>query len=200
MMTCTLIENDTLEAMQIYVLKTGLRYGPYSLEELQEQFEGGVFGAEDFASCDESESWTPIHEVPGIGSNNFAVETDPENNLLVIRYSGCVDAAAVEQCLSGVRAALQKIESDFQLLADFTELHSMDVACVPYIEEIMELCDEKGVSAVVRVIPDPTRDIGLQIMSHFHYGAGVRIMTCASMDEAMARLCDGAGAERSRID
>ena len=64
----------------------------------------------------------------------------------------------------------------------------MDVACVPHIEKIMELCDEKKVSAVVRVIPDPKRDIGLQIMSHFHYGADVRIMTCANMDEAMACL------------
>lgn len=169
-------------------MKTGLRYGPYSLEELQEHLDGGVFAAEDFASCDKSKSWMPMHEVPGIASKNFAIETDQENNLLVIRYSGCVDAAAVEQCLSGVRAALQNIEADFQLLADFTELQSMDVACVPHIEEIMELCDEQGVSAVVRVIPDPKRDIGLQIMSHFHYGAGVRIMTCASMDEAMARL------------
>ena len=51
----------------------------------------------------------------------------------------------------------------------------MDVACVPHLEHIMQLCDEKGVSAVVRAIPDPRRDIGLQIMSYFHYGPEVRI-------------------------
>jgi hypothetical protein len=37
---------------------------------------------------------------------------------------------------------------------------------------------------VVRVIPDPTRDIGLQIMSYFHYDGAVRIVTCATLDEA----------------
>ena len=52
----------------------------------------------------------------------------------------------------------------------------------------MKLCDEKGVSAVVRVIPEPKRDIGLQILSHFHYAADVRIVTCKSMDEAIKRL------------
>jgi len=178
----------TTQGMQIYALKTGLRYGPYSLAELQEQLDCGFFTVQDFASFDESKSWMPMHEVPGIASKNFAVETDRENNLLVIRYSGGVDAAVVERCLDRVRAALEEIESGFQLLADFTELESMDVACAPHIEKIMELCDEKGVSAVVRVIPHPKRDIGLQIMSHFHYAAEVRIVTCTSMDEAMARL------------
>jgi hypothetical protein len=43
---------------------------------------------------------------------------------------------------------------------------------------------------VVRVIPDPARDIGLQIMSLFHYGHDVRIVTCATLDEAQRALQD----------
>jgi hypothetical protein len=71
-----------------------------------------------------------------------------------------------------------------------TDLESMELAAVPHIEAIMNLCDEKGVSLVVRVIPHPKRDIGLQILSHFHYAPDVRIATCTSMDEAIKRLAE----------
>ena len=50
------------------------------------------------------------------------------------------------------------------------------------------MCNEKGVSAVVRAIPDPRRDIGLQIMSYFHYGPDVRITTCRRLEEAQELL------------
>ena len=52
----------------------------------------------------------------------------------------------------------------------------------------MKLCDEKSISAVVRIIPDPKRDIGLQIMSHFHYSGDVKIVTCESLSGAMEIL------------
>ena len=64
----------------------------------------------------------------------------------------------------------------------------MDLACVPHLEKIMKLCNAKGVSAVVRVVPDKRRDIGLQIMSYFHYGPDVQIFTCNNLDEASAIL------------
>jgi hypothetical protein len=36
----------------------------------------------------------------------------------------------------------------------------------------------------VRVIPDSRKDIGLNIMSLFHYRRGVRIVTCETLAEA----------------
>ncbi len=60
----------------------------------------------------------------------------------------------------------------------------MDVTCVRHIANIMELCDEKCVNAVVRIIPDPKRDIGLQIMSYFHYRGDVKIVTCENLKDA----------------
>ena len=182
------MKKDGSDAMQIHVLKGGLRYGPYSQEELRGQVESGLFTGKDFASYDNSTTWLPISEVPGMSSDAFAVETDRENNLLVIRYYGRVGPAIVERCLGRVRVALEEMKPGFELLADLTELESMDPACVPQVEKIMRLCNEKGVSAIVRVIPEPQRDIGLQIMSHFHYDPNVRITTCTIMDEAMARL------------
>jgi hypothetical protein len=114
----------------------------------------------------------------------YAIEIDEPQNLLTIRYCGSVGPQETEQCLGEVRAALPRLQSAFSLLADLTELELMDVACAPYIEKAMDLCNERGISTVVRVIPDPTRDIGLQIMSYFHYGGHVRIVTCETLAEA----------------
>jgi anti-anti-sigma regulatory factor len=114
----------------------------------------------------------------------LAVEIDQPQNLLVIRYSGSVRAYETERGLGEIRSALPKLKSGFRLLADLTELKLMDVACAPHIEKAMDACNENGIATVVRVIPDPARDIGMQIMSLFHYGGNVRIVTCQTLDEA----------------
>ena len=120
-----------------------------------------------------------------------AFETDQPQNLLVVRYVGSVRPDETERGAREVPAALSKLQSGFRLLADLTDLQSMDVACAPHIEHVMDLCNEKGVSMVVRVIPDPMRDIGLQIMSLFHYGGHVQIVTCETLSEAQEILRSG---------
>jgi anti-anti-sigma regulatory factor len=114
----------------------------------------------------------------------YAVETDEPRNLLTIRYQGLVAPEETERAVEKIGTALAKLQLGFRLLADLTGLQSMDVACAPHIEKAMDLCNEKGASIVVRVIPDPTRDIGLQIMSVFHYDGRVRIVTCKTLAEA----------------
>lgn len=84
--------------------------------------------------------------------------------------------------------ALSQLSSGFRVLADLSDLQSMDVSCAPHIKQIMELCNKAGVDTVIRVIPDPKRDIGLQIMSYFHYGSGVRIVTCETLAQAINML------------
>ena len=117
-------------------------------------------------------------------------EVDRPKNLLVIRYHGLVRPDEVERGISSVRDRLAELESGFRLLADLTELETMDVACAPFIEQAMDLCNKKGASLVVRVIPDPQRDIGLQIMSYFHYSGDVRFLTCETLAEAEQALRD----------
>lgn len=174
--------------LQIYISKGGQRYGPYSVEELRQQLASEVFTLEDFASCDEGRTWARINAAPGISPPSFAVEIDQAKDLLVIRYYGRVTASDVERCAEEVRIALPKMQAGFQLLADFTELESMDVTCAPHLENIMERCDEKGVSTVVRIMPDPKRDIGLQIMSYFHYSGDVKIVACENLSDALKIL------------
>jgi hypothetical protein len=170
--------------MQFYVSRNGQRYGPYSSEELRHEVLENVFRPENFASSDNGQTWEPIGAIPGFGPLVYAVETDTANNLLVVRYRAGVGSSDVEHCAVEVGKALTSLKPGFRLLVDFTGLQSMDLACAPHLQYIMRLCNENGVSTVVRVIPDPQRDIGLRIMSFFHYGPEVHITTCATLDEA----------------
>jgi anti-anti-sigma regulatory factor len=118
----------------------------------------------------------------------FASEADQSQNLLLIRYSGRVSPDEARRCLEEVPGTLANLPARFRLLVDLTDLESMDVSCASYLEKIMDLCNAQGVSTVVRVIPDPKRDIGLQIMSYFHYDADVEIAACESLSEALQIL------------
>jgi hypothetical protein len=117
-------------------------------------------------------------------------EVDEPKRLLVIRYHGSVRPEETEKGLEQIRNGLAKLQRGFRLLADLSELQSMDVGCAPFIEKAMDMFNEKGASMVVRVIPDPHRDIGLQIMSMFHYGGDVQILTCQTLAEAEEILRD----------
>jgi hypothetical protein len=66
----------------------------------------------------------------------------------------------------------------------------METACAPEIAAIMDLLVEKQVGTVVRVVPDPRKDIGLNILSQFHYGPEVRLITCESLAAALQWLSD----------
>jgi hypothetical protein len=116
------------------------------------------------------------------------IEVKPAEALLFIRYDGEITAEEMRESLPKIPPALASLPAGFRILVDLTNLVSMDVACAPDIERVMDLCRDKGVAEIVRAIPDPQRDIGLQIMSRFHYGPGVRIVTCRTLAEARALL------------
>jgi hypothetical protein len=172
----------------IYVLKDGLRYGPYSIKELQHEIDTGVFKPEHFASKDDCHSWNRISKLPELAPHSFSVEVDQPSDLLIIRYRGRVGRADVDRCLEEVRSALPNLSRGFRLLADFSQVEEMDISCASTITKIMDLCNEACVSTVVRIIPQPKQDIGLHIMSFFHYRDNVCIVTCNSTDEAFKIL------------
>src|SRR5689334_18347558 len=103
------------------------------------------------------------------------LKLEPDRNLVVVLYHGHVGPIEAQHYLEEARIELSDIKPGFRLLADLTDLQAMDVGCAPYIRQIMDLLDEKGITLVVRVIPNPDLDIGLQIMSLFHYGQNVKI-------------------------
>lgn len=118
----------------------------------------------------------------------FRIELDQPHNRLTIGYSGHVNPDEARRCADEIHVAVKNIEPGFRLVVDLTDLQAMEVSCAPHIRRIMDMCNRTGVAEVVRIIPDPKRDIGLQLMGYFHYGSDVRIVTCESLDEAMNLL------------
>ena len=114
----------------------------------------------------------------------ISVEANVPKKLLEIRYGGVVQAEETEKGLEQLRASLGRLEAGFRVLVDLTALELMDVKYAPFVKKAMDLCNEKGASMVVRVIPDPHRDIGMAIMSIFHYRGDVRIFTCETLGQA----------------
>jgi hypothetical protein len=120
----------------------------------------------------------------------FQVELDKSKNLLRLAFSQRVTPEETNRWKEQIRASLNDVQPGFKLINDFSGLEFMDLACAPDIEFVMELLDDAGISKVVRIITDPRQDIGLSIMSLFHYRRRIAIVTCATMEEALKALVD----------
>jgi hypothetical protein len=118
----------------------------------------------------------------------FQVEVDKSKNLLKISYAQHVGPEDTKGVAEQAPALLRDLRPGFRMLTDLSGLESMDLECVPYIERLMDLCNQQGIEMVVRVIPDPQKDIGMNILSLFHYRRRVRIVTCKTLAEAMKAL------------
>ena len=118
----------------------------------------------------------------------YAVELDRSKRLLVISAVGHVTAQEVQGVARSVREVLQQAAPGFHVLADFRWLESMDSTAAPYLAEIMDALTEKGVGSVTRVFSDPRKDIGLNILSQFHYGPNVSITTFETLADAVQSI------------
>ena len=118
----------------------------------------------------------------------FEVKADKSRNLLKISFAQHVGPEEAKSSVDKVKALQAELQPGFQLLTDLSRLESMDVACAAYIKRTMDWCNKQGVSKVVRVIPDPHKDIGLSILSLFHYRRPLPIVTCETLAEAMKEL------------
>ena len=104
--------------------------------------------------------------------------------LLHLSFIGHVRAEELAHSREDLPALLASLSPGFKLVTDLGRLDSIDADCVTEIGQAMELCGQKGVGLVIRVIPDPTKDIGLNIISQFHYANRPRVVTCNSIVEA----------------
>jgi hypothetical protein len=118
----------------------------------------------------------------------FAVHTDPERNLMEFRFFGHVTVAEMKSGLIEVENAIVTLRPGFTILTDLSGLESMDLDCASPLTKTMDLCRKKKIGAVVRVIPDPGKDIGFNILSIIHYRAGVTIRTFNTRMEAEKAL------------
>jgi hypothetical protein len=118
----------------------------------------------------------------------YAVEIDRSKRLLVISALQRVTAEQAKLAAQETRELLHDVAPGFRVLADFRWLESMDSAAAPHIAEIMDTLTEKRVASVTRVMPDPHKDIGLNILSQFHYGPDIQIATFESLADALQSL------------
>jgi len=118
----------------------------------------------------------------------FLAMTNKVKRLLYVGFIQQVHAADLQRGLEEIPALLADLPSGFNFLVDLERLESMEPACAAQIGRVMELCDQHGVGMVVRVIPDPAKDIGLNILSLFHYPRRPRVVTCETMGEAAKLL------------
>jgi hypothetical protein len=104
--------------------------------------------------------------------------------LLHLSYIGQVKPQELKDGLVDLKALLADLPPDFRLLADFSRLEFMELACVTELGQGMEMVDQHGVEMVVRLIPDPSKDIGLNILTLVHYAHRPRVVTCENIIEA----------------
>jgi anti-anti-sigma regulatory factor len=118
----------------------------------------------------------------------FLVTSNKTKQLLCMNYIGQVRPAELQLAHADVTALLADLKPRFRLLADLSQVESIDPECATEIGRTMELFDQAGVGLIVRVIPDPAKDIGMNILTAFHYPHHPRIITCETLAEALRKL------------
>ena len=116
------------------------------------------------------------------------VSYDKPRNVVVIEFLGTVTPADGEQFFLDAEHVLPKCGNGFAVLTDISGLDRIEPDVKDAIARSMDLLNSHGVKKVVRVIPDPAKDIGFNILSIFHYDKDVMIMTVESREEGWERL------------
>ena len=118
----------------------------------------------------------------------YEIEADAARNLISITYGGHVAPADLARGRAELVAALKTMQPGFRLLTDLSGLETMEYACAKEIETTMDLLRKKGVAQVVRVVPDPHKDIGFTVMSFFHHDPETPVLTFETRVEALEKL------------
>ena len=116
------------------------------------------------------------------------VTSNRSKQLLCVNYIGRVRAEEFQQSREDFLTQLGELSPGFSLLGDFSALESMALECGPELGRMMESVGQAGVGLVVRVIPDPNKDIGMNILTKFHYTRQPRVATCETLSEAARAL------------
>jgi hypothetical protein len=112
------------------------------------------------------------------------IEFDASRRVLWVRFDGMVTPAAMQAAVPGYEKLVATLQPGFTALVDLTDLAAMDIDCVPYVTHLMDLLLQAGVSRVVRIIPDDSKDIGFNLLSLTHYRGRIQIQTLSSRAEA----------------
>ena len=118
----------------------------------------------------------------------YSVEADRSKKLIVISARGRVTRQEVQTLAAEVRVMVQDFAPGFRAVTEFRFMETMESAAAPHVGEIMDALAAKGVATVVRVMPDPRKDIGFNILSRFHYGPDIHVLTVETLADAIEAL------------
>jgi hypothetical protein len=118
----------------------------------------------------------------------FLATSNKAKQLLCMSYIQRVRSEEVGRGREDVKLLLADMPPGFRLLVDVSRLETMDLDCMKEIGRTMEWIDKSGVGTVVRVMPDPDKDMGFNILTIFHYRHHPKIVTCKTMTEAAELL------------
>jgi hypothetical protein len=118
----------------------------------------------------------------------YRIKYDDNLNRVSVWFEGLVSEDQTGGFYREFKGILSKTKKGFVVVTDLSLLHKMDEGAKVYIEKTMDECNKKGVSKIIRIIPDPSKDIGFSIMSLFHYPKDVVIHTFESIEQAQQQL------------
>jgi anti-anti-sigma regulatory factor len=116
------------------------------------------------------------------------ITSNKHQRLLCMNYVQRVSPAELEGAREELKAVLAELPNGFRLLADLSQVEFMDPDCAAEMGRAMDLFDQRGVSLILRVIPDASKDIGLNILTAFHYPHHPRVISCRNLGEALHQL------------
>jgi len=116
------------------------------------------------------------------------ITSNKRQRLLCLNYVRHVSPGDLRASFEELKAVLGELPDGFRLLADLSQLESMDPDCAAELGHAMDLFDSKAVSLIVRVIPDASKDIGFSILTVFHYARQPRVISCQNLGEALHQL------------
>ena len=116
------------------------------------------------------------------------VTSNLPNRLLYLCFIGTMLPEDFQGAREDVARQLAGLPASFRYLVDLSHLEVMGLECTTELGHLMDLISQAGVGLVVRVIPDPSRDIGMNILTVFHYSQAVQVVTSPNLAEAVKVL------------
>ena len=97
------------------------------------------------------------------------VTSNKTKQLLYLSFIGTVRPEEFQNRREELANQLAGLSPGFHSLVDLTHLEFLGLECMAELGRQMELIGKSGVSLVVRVIPDPSKDIDVSDMMPFVY-------------------------------
>jgi len=90
----------------------------------------------------------------------------------------------MEAAATKIQATLPQFQPGFTVFADFSQVASMNLDCVRPLAAMMESLRAAHVGMLVRILPEPNRDIGINLIGLVHYRGQVKVVTVDTLAEA----------------